>query len=61
MASDAPLTRVCFVRVEEWPAGPRYTVVSVANIADRATEQSHSCRAAAEALQLVASFLAPEV
>ncbi len=60
MVSDAPLTRICYVRVEEWPAGPRYTVISVADIADRTTEMSHSCHDAAEALQLVAEFLGPK-
>lgn len=60
MVSDAPLTRICYVRVEEWPAGPRYTVISVADIADRTTEKSHSCRDAADALQMVAEFLDPK-
>jgi hypothetical protein len=57
MVSDAPLTRICYVRVEEWPTGPRYTVISVADIANRTTETSRSCLDAAEALQLVAEFL----
>jgi hypothetical protein len=57
MVSDAPLTKVCYVRVEEWPAGPLYTVVAVANIADRGTEQTYSCNNAAEALLLVEAFL----
>lgn len=60
MVTDAPLTRVCYIRVEELPAGPRYTVVTVANIADRGTEQPHSCRDAAEALRVVEAFLAPD-
>jgi hypothetical protein len=61
MASNAPLTRICYVRVEERPHGPRYTVISVANIADRATEQSNRCHDAADALQVIAAFLSPEV
>ena len=60
MVSDAPLTRICYVRVEEWPSGPRYTVISVADIAERTTEKSHSCHDAAEALQLVTEFLDPK-
>jgi hypothetical protein len=60
MVWDAPLTRICYVRVEEWSSGPRYTVISVADIADRTTETSHSCRDAGEALQLVAEFLSPK-
>jgi hypothetical protein len=57
MVSDAPLTRVCYVRVEEWPAGSRYTVVVVANIGDRGTEHTHICRDAGEALRLIEEFL----
>jgi hypothetical protein len=57
MVSEAPLTRVCYVRVEEWPAGRRYTVVAIRNIADRGTEQAHSCPDVAEALRLVEAFL----
>jgi hypothetical protein len=60
MVSDAPLTRICYVRVEQWPTGSRYTVISVADIADRTTEKTHSCHDAAEALQFVAEFLHPK-
>jgi hypothetical protein len=57
MVSDAPLTRVCYVRVEEWPRGPRYTFVEVANIADRSTEQRRVCHDADEVLRRVEAFL----
>ena len=50
-------TKVCYVRVEVYPDGPRYTVVMVADIHDRSTEQRHLCRDVSDALKMVEAFL----
>jgi len=57
MSASLRPTKVCYIRVEVYPDGPRYTVVMVADIHDRSTEQRHLCRDVSVTLRMVEAFL----
>jgi hypothetical protein len=57
MSSNPSLVRVCYVRVEEFTTGPRYTVIMVSDVADPSTERTSVCRGIADTVQTVEAFL----